>query len=50
MSERMVNQFLEMVRIPSESGNEAEMIAYLEREFSAGLSFLNFYQSLAGSL
>ena len=35
MSERMVNQFLEMVRIPSESGNEAEMIAYLEREFSA---------------
>jgi len=35
MSERMVEQFLEMVRIPSESGNEAEMIAYLEREFSA---------------
>ncbi len=35
MSERMVEQFLEMVRIPSESGNEAEMIAYLEREFTA---------------
>lgn len=35
MSERMVEQFMEMVRIPSESGNEAEMIAYLQREFSA---------------
>lgn len=35
MSERMIKQFMEMVRIPSESGNEAEMIAYLQREFSA---------------
>jgi len=33
MSERMIEQFMEMVRIPSESGNEAEMIAYLERAF-----------------
>jgi tripeptide aminopeptidase len=31
----MVKQFMEMVRIPSESGNEAEMIAYLQREFGA---------------
>ncbi len=35
MSERMVKQFIEMVRIPSESGNEAGMIAYLEQAFSA---------------
>jgi len=33
MSERMVQQFMEMVQIPSESGNEAEMIAYLEQAF-----------------
>ena len=33
MSERMINQFLEMVRIDSESGNEAEMIDYLHKEF-----------------
>jgi len=33
MSQRMIEQFMEMVRIPSESGNEGEMIAYLEREF-----------------
>jgi tripeptide aminopeptidase len=35
MSERMIAQFMEMVRIPSESGNEAEMIAYLKHEFEA---------------
>jgi tripeptide aminopeptidase len=35
MSERMLQQFMDMVRIPSESGNEAEMIAYLKREFEA---------------
>jgi len=29
MSERMVNQFMEMVRIDSESGDEARMMAYL---------------------
>jgi tripeptide aminopeptidase len=34
MSERMINQFMEMVKISSESGNEAEMIDYLEREFN----------------
>lgn len=33
MSERMINQFLEMVQINSESGNEAEFIDYLQREF-----------------
>lgn len=33
MSDRMITQFMEMVRIPSESGNEAEMIAYLKKEF-----------------
>ncbi len=35
MSDRMIAQFMEMVRIPSESGNEAEMIAYLKKEFEA---------------
>ena len=35
MSDRMIEQFMEMVRIPSESGNEAEMIAYLQKEFTA---------------
>jgi tripeptide aminopeptidase len=29
MSERMINQFMEMVRIDSESGDEARMMAYL---------------------
>ena len=29
MSERMIRQFMEMVRIDSESGNEARMMAYL---------------------
>ncbi len=29
MSERMINQFMEMVRIDSESGNEAQMMQYL---------------------
>ncbi len=33
MSERMIQQFMEMVRIPSESGNEAAMIDYLKKEF-----------------
>lgn len=35
MSDRMIEQFMEMVRIPSESGNEAEMISYLKNEFEA---------------
>ncbi|MEJ2634236.1 MAG: M20/M25/M40 family metallo-hydrolase [Calditrichia bacterium] len=33
MSERMIQQFMEMVGIPSESGNEAAMIDYLKKEF-----------------
>ncbi len=35
MTDRMIQQFMEMVRIPSESGNEADMIAYLKKEFEA---------------
>ncbi|MCB2206438.1 M20/M25/M40 family metallo-hydrolase [bacterium] len=35
MSERMIQQFMDMVRIPSESGNEAEMITYLKKEFES---------------
>ena len=31
MSERMINQFMEMVQIDSESGEEAEMIEYLHK-------------------
>jgi len=33
MSERMISQFMDMVKIPSESGNEAEFINYLNSEF-----------------
>ena len=33
MSQRMIDQFMEMVRIDSESGHEAEFIAYLKPEF-----------------
>ncbi len=33
MPERMINQFMEMVRIDSESGNEAKFIEYLKNEF-----------------
>ena len=33
MNERMVNHFMEMVQIDSESGNEAEFINYLKVEF-----------------
>jgi tripeptide aminopeptidase len=33
MPERMINQFMEMVRIDSESGNEAKFIEYLKKEF-----------------
>ena len=32
MNNRMIDQFLEMVQIDSESGNETKMIAYVERE------------------
>jgi len=33
MPERMINQFMDMVRIDSESGNEATFIEYLKKEF-----------------
>jgi tripeptide aminopeptidase len=33
MSERMIKQFMEMVQIDSESGEEAEFINYLQKEF-----------------
>ncbi|MCU4177051.1 M20/M25/M40 family metallo-hydrolase [Carboxylicivirga sp. N1Y90] len=33
MSQRMIDQFMEMVQIDSESGNEANFINYLEKEF-----------------
>jgi tripeptide aminopeptidase len=33
MTERMINQFMEMVQIGSESGNEARFIDYLLKEF-----------------
>lgn len=33
MSTRMIDQFIEMVKIDSESGNEKNMIEYLEKEF-----------------
>jgi len=35
MSERMIEQFIEMVQISSESGEEAEFIDYLQKEFKA---------------
>lgn len=34
MSDRMINQFMEMVQIDSESGNEEKMINYLLKEFT----------------
>jgi len=34
MAERMINQFMEMVKIDSESGNEEKMIDYLLEEFT----------------
>jgi len=33
MPERMINQFMAMVRIDCESGNEAKFIEYLTNEF-----------------
>ncbi len=35
MTDRMIQQFMDMVRIPSESGNEAAMIEYLKAEFES---------------
>jgi len=33
MTERMIKQIIEMVKIDSESGNEEKMIHYLFKEF-----------------
>ena len=51
MSERMVRQFMEMVRIDSESGNEARFMAYLLREVEAigGAAALDGYGNLIAS-
>ncbi len=48
MSERMVNQFLEMVKIDSESGNEAKMMEYLLAEIPkiGGQASLDDYGNL----
>ncbi len=50
MSERMVKQFLEMVTIDSESGDEARMIEYLKGEIEAlgGEAELDGYGNLLG--
>lgn len=34
MPERMIEQFMEMIKIDSESGNEEKMINYLQKEFN----------------
>lgn len=48
MSDRMVQQFMEMVRIDSESGNEARMMEYLQGEIAklGGESQLDGYGNL----
>lgn len=48
MSERMIKQFMEMVQIESESGNEAAMIDYLFQEYKAlgGEPFKDSYGNL----
>lgn len=48
MSKKLIDQFLEMVKIPSESGNEKEMIEYLEKEFQelAGKTTIDKYGNL----
>jgi len=52
MSERMIEQFMEMVRIPSESGNEAEFISYLENEYKklGAAVVIDSYGNLIGKL
>ncbi|MBE0646108.1 MAG: M20/M25/M40 family metallo-hydrolase [Bacteroidetes bacterium] len=52
MTDRMIQQFMEMVRIPSESGNEAEMIAYLKTEFEAlgATALIDAYGNLVAKL
>ncbi len=51
MSERMVRQFMEMVRIDSESGNEARFMEYLLGEVTAagGAAALDSYGNLIAS-
>lgn len=51
MSERMVQQFMEMVRIDSESGNEARFMEYLlgEIEGIGGTAALDAYGNLIAS-
>jgi len=48
MTSKMVDQFLEMVRIDSESGNEHNMIQYLKNEFDSmgGLTHIDPYGNL----
>jgi tripeptide aminopeptidase len=50
MSERMINQFMEMVRIDSESGAEAAMMQYLLRAIpeAGGTAELDAYGNLIG--
>jgi tripeptide aminopeptidase len=50
MSERMINQFMEMVQIDSESGNEKTFHEYLEKEFvkMGGKAFMDDYGNLVG--
>ncbi len=48
MSERMIKQFMEMVQIDSESGNEATFIQYLKGEFEKldGIATVDSYGNL----
>ena len=48
MSQRMIDQFIEMVKIDSESGDEVGFIAYLKKEFEAlgGTAQLDCYGNL----
>jgi tripeptide aminopeptidase len=48
MTSRMIDQFIEMVKIDSESGNEAAMISYLEKEFKklGGETYIDPYGNL----
>ncbi len=48
MSERMIKQFMEMVQIDSESGNEAQFIDYLKGEFEKldGIATIDSYGNL----
>jgi tripeptide aminopeptidase len=52
MSERMIQQFMEMVRIDSESGNEENMMKYLKTEFEkiGAEAVLDAYGNLVAKL